>query len=146
VLCRVFNKTNNHDDGFLDLYHVSPWGADRSLLLNADLQRIINQQTGSWGVKVAAVEVENVDLPQEMQRAIAHQVETEHEAHSPEGEFEASQRLADAADVIGRNPSALQLRYLQTLVKSRRKNSTTIFPFPSPIDTIAPFLKWLTQK
>ncbi|HEY6287926.1 MAG TPA: SPFH domain-containing protein, partial [Nitrospiraceae bacterium] len=71
MLCRVFNKTTDHDDGFLDLYHLSSWGADCSLLLNADLQRIIDQQTEPWGVKVTAVEVKNVDLPQEMQRAVA---------------------------------------------------------------------------
>ena len=117
--------------------------------INADLQRIIDQQTEPWGVKVTAVEVKNVDLPQEMQRAIARQAEAERERRAKvihaEGEFEASQRLADAADVIGRNPVALQLRYLQTLVEiSAEKNSTTIFPIP--IDTIAPFLKGLTQK
>ena len=117
--------------------------------INADLQRIIDQQTEPWGVKVSAVEVKNVDLPQEMQRAIARQAEAERERRAKvihaQGEFEASQRLADAADVIGRNPAALQLRYLQTLVEiSAGKNSTTIFPIP--IDTIAPFLKGLTQK
>ena len=117
--------------------------------INADLQRIIDQQTEPWGVKVTAVEVKNVDLPQEMQRAIARQAEAERERRAKvihaQGEFEASQRLADAADVIGRNPAALQLRYLQTLVEiAAGKNSTTIFPIP--IDTIAPFLKWLVQK
>ncbi|MFI5246945.1 MAG: slipin family protein [Nitrospirales bacterium] len=117
--------------------------------INADLQRIIDQQTEPWGVKVTAVEVKNVDLPLEMQRAIARQAEAERERRAKvihaEGEFEASQRLADAADVISRNPVALQLRYLQTLVEiAAEKNSTTIFPIP--IDTIAPFLKGLTQK
>ena len=117
--------------------------------INADLQRIIDQQTEPWGVKVSAVEVKNVDLPQEMQRAIARQAEAERERRAKvihaQGEFEASQRLADAADVIGRNPAALQLRYLQTLVEiATEKNSTTIFPIP--VDTIAPFLKGLTQK
>ena len=117
--------------------------------INADLQRIIDQQTEPWGVKVTAVEVKNVDLPQEMQRAIARQAEAERERRAKvihaEGEFEDSQRLADAADVISRNPVALQLRYLQTLVEiAAEKNSTTIFPIP--IDTIAPFLKGLIQK
>ena len=112
--------------------------------INAELQRIIDQQTEPWGVKVSAVEVKNVDLPQEMQRAIARQAEAERERRAKvihaQGEFEAAQRLADAADVISRNPAALQLRYLQTLVEiSAEKNSTTIFPIP--IDTIAPFLK-----
>jgi len=112
--------------------------------INADLQRIIDQQTEPWGIKVSAVEVKNVDLPHEMQRAIARQAEAERERRAKvihaEGEYEASQRLADAADVISRNPAALQLRYLQTLVEiAADKNSTTIFPIP--IDTIAPFLK-----
>lgn len=114
--------------------------------INADLQRIIDQQTEPWGVKVTAVEVKNVDLPQEMQRAIARQAEAERERRAKvihaEGEYEASQRLADAADVISRNPAALQLRYLQTLVEiSAEKNSTTIFPIP--IDTLAPFIKMM---
>jgi regulator of protease activity HflC (stomatin/prohibitin superfamily) len=95
------------------------------------------------------VEVKNVDLPQEMQRAIARQAEAERERRAKvihaEGEFEASRRLADAADVISRNPAALQLRYLQTLVEiAAEKNSTTIFPIP--IDTIAPFLKGFEKK
>jgi regulator of protease activity HflC (stomatin/prohibitin superfamily) len=117
--------------------------------INAELQRIIDQQTEPWGVKVSAVEVKNVDLPQEMQRAIARQAEAERERRAKiihaEGEFQASQKLADAADIISRNPAALQLRYLQTLVEiAAEKNSTTIFPIP--IDTIAPFFKWLGQK
>jgi regulator of protease activity HflC (stomatin/prohibitin superfamily) len=117
--------------------------------INADLQRIIDQQTEPWGVKVSAVEVKNVDLPQEMQRAIARQAEAERERRAKvihaEGEFEASQRLADAADVINRNPAALQLRYLQTLVEiAAEKNSTTIFPIP--IDTLAPFIKGFLNK
>jgi len=117
--------------------------------INGDLQRIIDQHTEPWGVKVNAVEVKNVDLPQEMQRAIARQAEAERERRAKvihaEGEFEASRRLADAADVIGRNPVALQLRYLQTLVEiAAEKNSTTIFPIP--IDTIAPFLKAWEKK
>lgn len=117
--------------------------------INADLQRIIDQQTEPWGVKVTAVEVKNVDLPQEMQRAIARQAEAERERRAKvihaQGEFEASQRLADAANVISQNPAALQLRYLQTLVEiAAEKNSTTIFPIP--IDTLAPFIKGLTGK
>ncbi len=117
--------------------------------INADLQRIIDQQTEPWGVKVTAVEVKNVDLPQEMQRAIARQAEAERERRAKvihaQGEFEASQRLADAANVISQNPAALQLRYLQTLVEiAAEKNSTTIFPIP--IDTIAPFFKNLVKQ
>lgn len=117
--------------------------------INADLQRIIDQQTEPWGVKVSAVEVKNVDLPQEMQRAIARQAEAERERRAKvihaEGEFEAAQRLADAANVMSQNPVALQLRYLQTLVEiAAEKNSTTIFPIP--IDTLAPFIKGLAGK
>lgn len=117
--------------------------------INSKLQVILDQQTEPWGVKVSAVEVKNVDLAQEMQRVIARQAEAERERRSKiihaQGEFEASQRLADAADVIGRNPVALQLRYLQTLVEiAAGKNSTTIFPIP--IDTIAPFLKYWGNK
>lgn len=117
--------------------------------INGDLQRIIDQQTEPWGVKVNAVEVKNVDLPQEMQRAIARQAEAERERRAKvihaEGEFEASRRLADAADVISRNPVALQLRYLQTMVEiASEKNSTTIFPIP--IDTIASCLKAWEKK
>ncbi len=117
--------------------------------INAELQRIIDQQTGPWGVKVSAVEVKNVDLPQEMQRAIARQAEAERERRAKiihaEGEFQAAQKLAEAANVISQNPAALQLRYLQTLVEiAAEKNSTTIFPIP--IDTISPFLKGLGQK
>ena len=117
--------------------------------INSKLRLILDQQTEPWGVKVTAVEVKNVDLPQEMQRVIAKQAEAERERRAKvihaQGEFEASQRLADAADVIGRNPVALQLRYLQTLVEiAAEKNSTTIFPIP--IDTLAPFIKGLQKR
>ncbi len=112
--------------------------------INAELQRIIDQQTEPWGIKVTAVEVKNVDLPQEMQRAIAKQAEAERERRSKvihaEGEFQAAQRLADAANVMSQNAIALQLRYLQTLVQiAGEHNSTTIFPIP--MDILAPFLK-----
>ncbi|MGQ0810637.1 MAG: slipin family protein [Nitrospiraceae bacterium] len=117
--------------------------------INAQLQRILDQQTEPWGVKVTAVEVKNVDLPQEMQRAIARQAEAERERRAKvihaEGEFQAAQRLADAAVIISQNPAALQLRYLQTLVEiAAEKNSTTIFPIP--IDTLAPFIKGFLNK
>ncbi|HZS11374.1 MAG TPA: SPFH domain-containing protein, partial [Nitrospirales bacterium] len=102
-----------------------------------------------WGVKVSAVEVKNVDLPQEMQRAIAKQAEAERERRSKvihaEGEFQAAQRLSDAANVMSQNPIALQLRYLQTLVEiAAEKNSTTIFPVP--IDILTPFIKGLNKQ
>ena len=117
--------------------------------INTELQRIIDQQTEPWGVKVSAVEVKNVDLPQEMQRALAKQAEAERERRSKvihaEGEFQASQRLADAANVMSQNPIALQLRYLQTLVEiAAEKNSTTIFPVP--IDILSPLIKAFDKK
>src|SRR5881628_1025257 len=112
--------------------------------INIELQRIIDQQTEPWGVKVSAVEVKNVDLPQEMLRAIAKQAEAERERRAKvihaEGEFQAAQKLYEAADIISRNPTALQLRFLQTLVEvASEKNSTTIFPVP--IDILSPFLQ-----
>ena len=102
---------------------------------NARLQEILDTHTEPWGIKVSNVEVKNVDLPQEMQRAIARQAEAERERRakviSAEGEFQASTRLSDASDILSRNPMALQLRYLQTLIEiSQEKNSTIIFPLP----------------
>jgi regulator of protease activity HflC (stomatin/prohibitin superfamily) len=112
--------------------------------INAELQRIIDLQTEPWGIKVTVVEVKNVDLPQEMIRAIARQAEAERERRSKiihaEGEFQAAQKLSDAADIISRNPATLQLRFLQTLTEvSAEKNSTIIFPLP--IDILSPFLQ-----
>ena len=112
--------------------------------VNAELQKVIDFQTEPWGIKVTAVEVKNVDLPVEMQRAIAKQAEAERERRAKiihaEGEFQASQKLADAANIIATAPSALQLRYLQTLAEiATEKNSTIIFPVP--IDLIKPFLE-----
>ncbi|MBI4837925.1 MAG: slipin family protein, partial [Nitrospirae bacterium] len=112
--------------------------------LNIELQKIIDQQTEPWGIKVTAVEVKNVDLPVEMQRAMSRQAEAERERRAKvihaEGEFQASQKLADAAVIIGSTPMALQLRYLQTLTEvAAEKNSTILFPLP--IDLIKPFLE-----
>jgi len=112
--------------------------------INASLQRVIDQQTEPWGIKVSAVEVKNVDLPPEMLRAIAKQAEAERERRAKiihaQGEFEASQKLADAAAIISTQPSAIQLRFLQTLTEiASEKNSTIIFPVP--IDIISSFLK-----
>ncbi len=111
--------------------------------LNQDLQRILDRHTEPWGVKVSNVEIKNVDLPQEMQRAMAKQAEAERERRAKvihaEGEFQASQRLSDAAAVMSANPTTLQLRYLQTLTEiATEKNSTIIFPLP--IDLLAPFM------
>jgi regulator of protease activity HflC (stomatin/prohibitin superfamily) len=112
--------------------------------INHKLQQIIDANTEPWGVKVSNVEVKQIDLPQEMQRAMAKQAEAERERRSKviaaEGEFQASQRLADAAKILSENASALTLRYLQTLREiATEKNSTTIFPVP--IDLLKPFLK-----
>ena len=112
--------------------------------INVKLQQIIDAHTEPWGVKVSNVEVKQIDLPQEMQRAMAKQAEAERERRSKiiaaEGEFQASQRLADAAQILAGQPSALTLRYLQTLREiATEKNSTTIFPVP--IDLLKPFLK-----
>jgi len=114
--------------------------------VNTELQKVIDFQTEPWGIKVTAVEVKNVDLPSEMLRAIAKQAEAERERRAKiihaEGEFQASQKLADAANIIATAPSALQLRFLQTLTEiATEKNSTIVFPVP--IDLIKPFLdKW----
>jgi len=112
--------------------------------INHKLQQIIDANTEPWGVKVSNVEVKQIDLPQEMQRAMAKQAEAERERRSKviaaEGEFQASQRLSDAAKILSENASALTLRYLQTLREiATEKNSTTIFPVP--IDLLKPFLK-----
>jgi len=112
--------------------------------INQQLQQIIDDQTEPWGIKVSVVEVKNVDLPADMQRAIARQAEAERERRAKvihaEGEFQAAERLAGAAEFFTKNPATLQLRYLQTLTEvAVEKNSTTIFPLP--IDLITPFLK-----
>ncbi|MEW6194001.1 MAG: slipin family protein [Bacteroidota bacterium] len=111
--------------------------------INKHLQETIDTHTAPWGIKVSLVEVKNVDLPSEMQRAIAKQAEAERERRAKvihaEGEYQASQRLADASNIISSSPYALQLRFLQTLTEvAAEKNSTTIFPVP--IDLFKPFL------
>src|SRR6266700_3834730 len=103
--------------------------------INAELQQVIDTQTSAWGVKVTAVEVRDLELPQSMQRAMARQAEAEREKRAKvihaEGEFSASQQLANAARVIGSQPATLQLRYLQTLTEiAAEKNSTIVFPLP----------------
>ncbi|HOY64092.1 MAG TPA: SPFH domain-containing protein [bacterium] len=101
--------------------------------INLKLQEIIDKHTDPWGIKVSTVEVKDVELPQEMKRAMAKQAEAE-------GEFQASQKLADAAKVMSADPIAIQLRYLQTLTEiATENNSTTLFPIP--IDLLTPFLK-----
>lgn len=112
--------------------------------LNAELQKVIDLQTEPWGIKVTAVEVKNVDLPTEMLRAIAKQAEAERERRAKvihaEGEFQASQKLADAAEILSLQPMAMQLRFLGTLTEiATEKNSTIIFPVP--IDLLKPFVE-----
>ncbi len=117
--------------------------------INAELQRIIDEQTEPWGIKVSVVEVKNVDLPPEMQRAIAKQAEAERERRAKvihaDGEFQASQKLADAAQVIATAPNAMQLRFLQTLTEvATERNSTLIFPVP--IDLLSVVRTYLEKK
>ncbi len=112
--------------------------------LNTKLQNILDEQTDPWGIKVTSVEIKHVDLPQEMQRAMARQAEAERDRRAKvinaEGEFQAAKRLADASGIIGDHPMALQLRFLQTLTEvASESNTTTIFPVP--IDLFTPFLK-----
>jgi regulator of protease activity HflC (stomatin/prohibitin superfamily) len=117
--------------------------------INAELQKVIDLQTEPWGVKVTTVEVKNVDLPAEMQRAIAIQAQAERERRAKvihaEGELQASVKLSEAANIISQNPTTLQLRYLQTLTEiASEKNSTIIFPLP--IDLISAFQKFVGKK
>jgi len=112
--------------------------------INSILQEIIDEATAPWGIKVSIVEVKDVEIPADMQRAMARQAEAERERRAKvinaEGEFQASERLKDAALVIEKHPIALQLRYLQTLLELGGSQSTTIV-FPAPIDLIKPFLE-----
>lgn len=112
--------------------------------INRELAIIIDNQTEPWGIKVSNVEVKHIDLPQEMQRAMARQAEAERERRAKvihaEGEFQASQKLSEAADIISTNPAALQLRFLQTLTEISSENSSTVI-FPVPIDFISAFMK-----
>ncbi len=115
--------------------------------INQELQKIIDKQTEPWGIKVSVVEVKNVDLPPEMTRAIARQAEAERERRAKvihaEGEFQASQKLAEAAHVISTESGAMQLRYMQTLTEiSVNKGSTIVFPLP--VDLLEPLMKKIT--
>src|SRR6184192_1745702 len=117
--------------------------------INAILQGIIDEATGPWGVKVSIVEVKDVEIPSNMQRAMARQAEAERERRAKvinaEGEFQASERLRDAARVMQEEPMAIQLRYLQTLLEIGSTNSSTIV-FPAPIDLIQPLLERAATK
>ena len=112
--------------------------------LNEELQTIIDESTEPWGVKVTAVEIKDVEIPEQMQRAIARQAEAERERRAKiinsEGEYQAAQKLTDAADIISTNPASLQLRYLQTLLEIGSNQNTTVV-FPLPMDVLKPFLK-----
>jgi len=126
--------------GQSDLDHLL---SDRDRV-NAELQAIIDRQTDPWGIKVSSVEVKDVELPEEMRRAMARQAEAERERRAKviaaDGEYQAAAKLGEAAEVIEKHPVALQLRYLQTLAEiATENNSTTIFPVP--IDLLSPFVK-----
>jgi regulator of protease activity HflC (stomatin/prohibitin superfamily) len=116
--------------------------ADRERL-NEELQKIIDESTEPWGVKVTAVEIKDVEIPEQMQRAMARQAEAERERRAKiinsEGEFQAAQKLTDAADIISTNPASLQLRYLQTLLEIGSNQNTTVV-FPLPMDVLEPFI------
>jgi regulator of protease activity HflC (stomatin/prohibitin superfamily) len=116
--------------------------------LNEDLQKIIDEQTEPWGIKVSTVEIKDVEIPEQMQRAIARQAEAERERRAKiinaEGEYQAAEKLAQAGDIISRNPTTLQLRYLQTLLEMGVNQNTTIV-FPLPIEFIDAFSQ-LTKK
>ena len=112
--------------------------------ISIHLQEILDKETDPWGIKVSKVEIKHIDLPPEMQRAMAKQAEAERERRAKvihaDGEFQASQKLSDAAVIISKDPTALQLRYLQTLSEiATEKNSTMLFPIP--IDLLTPFIK-----
>ncbi len=111
--------------------------------INQSLQQILDQHTEAWGIKVSAVEIKNVDIPQEMQRAIARQAEAERERRAKiinaDGEYQAAQKLTDASNIISTNPVAIQLRYLQTLTEISTENSSTVV-FPIPIELLKAFI------
>ena len=117
--------------------------------INSELQAILDTHTDPWGIKVATVELKHIDLPQEMQRAMAKQAEAERERRAKiinaEGEYQAAAKLAEAAGIISEHPMALQLRYLQTMREmSSEQNTTTIFPFP--MDLFTPLIRLMDKK
>ena len=117
--------------------------------LNADIQVILDQATETWGIKVTNVEIKHVDLDESMVRAIAAQAEAERARRAKvihaEGEFQASQKLADAASVLATHPQALQLRYLQTLTEISSEKNTQTIVFPMPLDLIRPIFDKITK-
>ena len=117
--------------------------------INRRIQDILDHQTDPWGIKVSLVEVKHIDLPQEMQRAMAKQAEAERERRAKiikaEGEFEASEKLTAAAKIMGREPATIQLRYLETLRDIASEHNSTIL-FPVPIDMMGAFMNWVSKK
>jgi regulator of protease activity HflC (stomatin/prohibitin superfamily) len=117
--------------------------------LNVDLQQIIDEQTEPWGVKVSTVEIKDVEIPEQMQRAMARQAEAERERRAKiiaaEGEFQAAEKLGQAADVMSKNPTTIQLRYLQTLLEMGTSGNTTIV-FPLPIDLLSSLTRSLNAS
>jgi len=117
--------------------------------LNERLQSVIDQQTDPWGVKVTAVEIKDVEIPQTMQRAMAAQAEAERERRakiiSAQGEFQAAQKLAEAAQIMAREPGAMQLRFLQT-VREATSEKASVFILPVPIELLEPFLKYRDKQ
>ena len=117
--------------------------------INSELQEILDTHTDPWGIMVATVELKHIDLPQEMQRAMAKQAEAERERRAKvinaDGEFQAATRLAEAAEIIQKHPMALQLRYLQTMREMSAENNTTTV-FPLPIDLFRPFLEFMKKE
>ncbi len=117
--------------------------------INFELQDVLDKHTDPWGIKVSAVEVKHIDLPEEMQRSMARQAEAERERRAKvinaEGEYQAATKLTEASEIIGQHPIALQLRYLQTLVEIATENSSTTI-FPIPIELLKPFLAMMDKK
>jgi regulator of protease activity HflC (stomatin/prohibitin superfamily) len=117
--------------------------------INMELQEILDMHTDPWGIKVATVELKHIDLPQEMQRAMARQAEAERDRRAKvinaEGEYQAASKLAEASTIIQEHPMALQLRYLQTMNEMSAENNTTTI-FPIPLDLFKPFLDKLTKE
>lgn len=141
----VYRTIGLRDDRSIDAVvceiGCSSTGQERDQL-NDSLRRIIDEQTEPWGIKVTTVEIKDVEIPEAMQRAMARQAEAERERRAKiinaEGEFQAAQKIYDAAEILSRNPAALQLRYLQTLLELGGEKSTIVFPLP--MDLIKPFL------
>jgi regulator of protease activity HflC (stomatin/prohibitin superfamily) len=117
--------------------------------INEELQVILDKHTDPWGIKISLVEVKHIDLPEEMKRVIARQAEAERERRAKiihaEGEFQASEQLARAAAVLGKEPTAIQLRFLQTLVEVAAENNSTML-FPVPIDLFEPFMRKMKEE